>query len=268
MFPGLESGGFGKRTTIPGPDGKPLNPGKASAVAAADWDGDGDTDLLAGEIRGSVVLYRNVGTTAEPMFAAAEAVKAAGLPIEVPGGDAGPCVADWDGDGALDLLVGCGDGSVLWYRDWQETGKPGDPSLERARTLVPPARPADPALPGGSRPSLRAKIAVADWDGDGRTDLLVGDVDFEDRSAAPPKELESSEELLALAREYARRLKPVPGETPVEKAGREAEARALQQQMVAQGKGREAARPRFEIHGNVWVFLRRPAEPPAPATKG
>jgi len=28
-------------------------------------------------------------------------------------GDSQPVVADWDGDGLLDLIVGCGDGSVM-----------------------------------------------------------------------------------------------------------------------------------------------------------
>jgi hypothetical protein len=33
----------------------------------------------------------------------------------VPHGDSHPIAADWDGDMLLDLLVGCGDGSVLFY---------------------------------------------------------------------------------------------------------------------------------------------------------
>ena len=43
---------------------------------------------------------------APPMFHDFVYVDCAGQPIRVAGGHADPCVADWDGDGLKDLIVG------------------------------------------------------------------------------------------------------------------------------------------------------------------
>ncbi|MCO5171671.1 MAG: VCBS repeat-containing protein [Planctomycetes bacterium] len=162
LFRGQADGGFGAREQVLGPDGKPVNVGNASAVFAADWDRDGRLDLLIGTIEGHVFLLPGAPGD-EPRFGPAQPLAAAGAKIKAPGGDAGPCVADWDGDGVLDLLVGCGDGSVQLYRG---EGAEGAPRLAAPRALVPAARDGR---------GTRAKPAVVDWDGDGRLDLLVGD---------------------------------------------------------------------------------------------
>jgi hypothetical protein len=53
------------------------------------------------------------------------AVEAGGAPIDAPGGNSAPCVADWDGDGRFDLLVGeYEEGSVRFYRNVGERGAP------------------------------------------------------------------------------------------------------------------------------------------------
>ena len=73
-------------------------------------------------------------------------------------------VADWDGDGLLDLIVGCARGGVVWYPN---RGDPGAPRFPFSRLL----RTADgkPLDIGWS-----AAPHAVDWDGDGLTDLLVG----------------------------------------------------------------------------------------------
>ena len=85
--------------------------GTASAVHAADWDGDGDHDLIIGDYYGKVYLVPNEGTAKSYVFGKEERIRAGGKPIDVRKG-AGPFTADWDSDGDLDLLVGADDGSV------------------------------------------------------------------------------------------------------------------------------------------------------------
>ena len=149
--------------------------GSASAVAMADWDNDGDLDLLIGNIEGVVFRSFNDGTSQKPSFRTPEKLSAGGKPIAVSGGDAGPCLADWDGDDKLDLLLGSGSGSVVWHRNIGEKHKP---ELEAARTLVEGtnAEPQGKAqFDNPQRSGMRSKVAVADWNGDGKLDLLVGD---------------------------------------------------------------------------------------------
>ena len=90
-----------------------------STVFVHDWDGDGDGDLLVG--RSGVCLVINEGTAAQPVFGAAQPVLVGGQPIEF--GRIGPCLADWDGDGRKDLLIGRSS-EIVWYRDRAQQGPP------------------------------------------------------------------------------------------------------------------------------------------------
>ena len=82
-------------------------------------------------------------------------------------------MADWDGDGQKDLLVGAGDGSVTLFRN---TGTATAPELAAGVTLVPKGEVEYGAdAPREPRRGVRAKVCATDWDGDGRLDLLLGD---------------------------------------------------------------------------------------------
>ncbi len=142
-----------------------------SAVAMADWFDSGKLDLFVGTGNGYVYLYRNEGTRQKPAFRRGER-----LDVLADGGNASPFVADWDGDGQLDLLVGCGSGRVIWHRN---AGTAGKPKLAAEATLIEAALPdagrSQEEFDHPRRSGRNAKICVADWNGDGLTDLIVGD---------------------------------------------------------------------------------------------
>jgi hypothetical protein len=87
-----------------------VRPGRRSAPALADLDGDGDLDLLVGTDAGAVVLYRNEGDRTQPRF-----VLDPQFQIRV-ASHATPAVADVDGDGIPDLVVGTSGGGAVFYR--------------------------------------------------------------------------------------------------------------------------------------------------------
>ena len=147
-----------------------INVGQSSAVVMADWFGRGKLDLFVGNADGYVWLFRNEGTRQEPLFQQGSRLTAADGPIVAGGRNAAPCVVDWDGDGKLDLLLGCGSGRVVFYRN---VGSRTAPALAAGVTLVEPAANYPPG--GPKRSGKDAKVCVVDWNADGLPDLVVGD---------------------------------------------------------------------------------------------
>jgi FG-GAP-like repeat len=130
--------------------------GSNTTPAPGDLDGDGDVDLLIGESSGWLNFYRNTGSAAYPRFALeTEAFDS----IKVNRRSA-PHLADIDGDGDLDLLVGSELDGLRLYRN---QGSRTAATFARDTTFAPPV----PAL---------AAPAVADFDADGRMDVVVGSV--------------------------------------------------------------------------------------------
>jgi hypothetical protein len=220
----LGKGKFAAGEILKGSDGKNLSAGKAwktpndyemDALAAVpcfvDHDGDGDLDLLIGNIAGGVIYIPNEGTPKKYSFDVTKRrpLQAGGSNIKVHG-DSGPLAADWDGDGLTDLLVGSGDGSVWWYRN---EGKKGDPRYAAGVALLGESPQSQQAVEYGvapDRPGLRAKVGVADWNGDGRLDLLVGD--FWQEKAAPKKLTDAEKARLAELKKKFEELQKVYGQ--------------------------------------------------------
>jgi hypothetical protein len=108
-----ESYAFGKEQQLQA-GGQPINVKRSAGPFPADWVGDGDLDLLVGADDGSVLLYRNTGTTKSPELASAvhlvppvEKISYQHPPKDVRRGSRSKiCVTDWNQDGRLDLLVG------------------------------------------------------------------------------------------------------------------------------------------------------------------
>lgn len=101
------------------------NSGRAQ-LDAADWDGDGDIDLMAGRPRtagdGNLLYYENIGTPQDPVFLRSSMKARNGRFAEWSSGDGhdqwhstGPCMTDWNGDGKQDLIFGVEMGQLAFY---------------------------------------------------------------------------------------------------------------------------------------------------------
>jgi hypothetical protein len=238
--------------------------GCASSVCVADWNGDGLLDLIVGDIQGHVSVYLNEGTKTQYAFGKPVKLTAGGKEIRVEHGDAGPCVADWDGDGKPDLIVGCGDGSVVWFKN---IGSVKKPELAEAEILIPPGTIAYNAdkIPKTPTRGVRAKVCVVDYNGDGLPDLLVGDLSNQRPAGPDPtpeekkKQAAARAELSKLQGEYGQKVDKIIGRNRVkdkeESKKISEELNKLRERMIALQK---EAGESYETHGWVWLFLREP----------
>ena len=128
-----------------------------------DWNGDNKKDLLLGSGEGTLSVYLNEGSDADPFFAAPLTVEVEGFPLTVDS-FAAPFVTDWNGNGKRDLLVGNGDGFIHLYLDISTTSEP-----EFIAAGMIQLGDQDLKVDEGS-----AAPFLIDWNNDGKNDLLVG----------------------------------------------------------------------------------------------
>jgi len=153
-------------------DGKPLNVGDwAAAPCAADFDGDGDLDLLSGNMAINdgggdssdrehfLRYYENVGTRTEPRLSEREFPKSGRFPEGVL---ATPRAVDFNADGLVDLVVSSGENVYLF----RNVGSREAPKFDVGSAALP--------CPWGCVPLPTFGIQFVDWDGDGEPDLLSG----------------------------------------------------------------------------------------------
>src|SRR5690606_19990263 len=94
-------------------------------IALGDLDSDGKMDLVCGNDRGEILYYRNTSsssTTLNPTFIYSNP-QFTGINIDI-GNYSAPAVADINGDGLLDLVIGRYDSMLSYYRN---NGTPENP---------------------------------------------------------------------------------------------------------------------------------------------
>ena len=150
---------FAARGPVPGlPDAYHYAP------AFGDLDGDGDEDVLLGEWRDRVAYYRNDGGsgrtgTRDGIMPRWTLVDSAAVTL-TRGRNTTPALADLDGDGDLDLLVGESSGALNYYRN---DGGPRAPDFQLVSDEFQDIDAGRRSVP-----------TTLDLDGDGDLDLALG----------------------------------------------------------------------------------------------
>jgi hypothetical protein len=131
----------------------------------ADFDGDGDLDLICGEFLDGFTYFKNTGSRKQPVYASGVYLQVNGEKIAMHVQMITPLAIDWDRDGDMDLISGDEDGRVAFV---ENTGilKQGVPCFKQPVYFQ---QEADDLKFG----ALVTPVSV-DWDGDGDEDLICG----------------------------------------------------------------------------------------------
>ncbi len=168
-----------------------------------DWEGDGDPDLLIGGGYGWLRIVINEGSKERPAFSEPRPILSQGEPVKILRNDVlgephhwhnmgypYPVYVDWDMDGLPDLVVPNETNRIFWYRNVGTRSEPrfskrqqilvegySDSPALRRRSAERALDNADPTYPREEEQPFfwRTGAAVADWNGDGLTDIATHD---------------------------------------------------------------------------------------------
>ncbi len=155
----LTAASFVSLTSLSNPLGA-FDVGDESTPSVGDVDGDGDLDMVAGNLAGELRLSLNIGSATSPAFTAANVIQN-DVDSSTTSDRAAPAQADLNGDGVTEIVVGTAAGSVKYYRNV------GGVYLEQTGANNP----------FGSITHVRGAPAFGDLDNDGDLDLVMGAVD-------------------------------------------------------------------------------------------
>ena len=151
---------------------------------AIDWNKDGHPDLIVGDEDGRVAFVENTGkftTDHTPLFQPPRYLQQEAAELKF-GALATPFGFDWDGDGDMDLLAGNTAGNIGWFENLS------GPGVAKPKFAAPKLLTVDGQalrIMAGENGSIQGPaeakwgyttFTIADWDGDGRPDLVVNSI--------------------------------------------------------------------------------------------
>lgn len=141
-----------------------------------DWNGDGYMDLIVGNLTGTIQVYENQGTDANPSFSSYTNLQVGGTDFDLTTGSdrSAPRIYDWNRDGLKDILVGDVTGYIYYL---QNVGTNDAPVFNTAQQMLlrdgsPLRYISDPFSTGP-----RSRLDITDWNNDGYADIVVGGTD-------------------------------------------------------------------------------------------
>ena len=175
VFHRLKDGGFAPRQRVkpvfpPQQFGRVYPEDMRSRIAVADLNGDGKPDVLFGAEK-----WKTLGVVYGPLAGKDELTvqrmwPEGQEPFAPMSLSTNPVLADWDGDGLPDLILGLRGGErrrgVYWCRNvgTKQAAKFGPPQL----------------LVADNEERETTGICVADWNGDGRPDLIASRIEYKE----------------------------------------------------------------------------------------
>lgn len=173
--------------------GKPLDVFGTPSPNFADFDKDGDLDLLCGEFLDRLTYFENTGTRTEPVYAEGRFIEQDGKTLQLDLQMLQVVVMDWNRDSNPDIIVGKEDGRVVMLLGIGAL-KNGLPTFTTPRYFQQEAE--------NVKIGALATPFSVDWDNDGDEDIISGDtagyINFvenltggEDPKWAPPVYLEA-----------------------------------------------------------------------------
>jgi len=163
-------------------NGIPLRVHAEARPRCIDWNGDGAEDLIVGTNSDGLYIFLNTGSSANRLLSRGIRPRSSlGGELRLSNPVIAPWVGDWNGDGLLDLIIGCSvvlpepdsssmypccegsRGHVFYY---QNVGSVNSPLFDEGVQLEAASQPIDV---GDS-----AAPYAFDWTGDGLLDLIVG----------------------------------------------------------------------------------------------